>query len=280
MQYNFFSKLSFLMILFFNNNLAYAVIDTIKPQLKLSVYWGEDPEVAANSTIVSTNSQDLNKSQTLYVEDGETVSLVENSIIKLTKAAGGGQLQSQKKEYRDVDSAVIADVAKNITKTNNEIAELTQEIKNAKYPLLQRLNDRLSNATKKLAMLQAKQDSLEKSSADIQKQSNYDETNGIEVYEFVDLPAGIYLKPKMLNDHQVRVEINIIKTDAAAKKAFSANVKALTKQIKSTFRVTVNQWQKISGQDDISSTRKQVTIYSTTINTQSNNVWLKVELVD
>lgn len=281
MQANLISKVGLLVVLFASNNFVHAAIPVMPPQLKLSVYWGEDPAVVADNTVISTNSQDFKQAQTLYVEDGETVSLAENRIIKLTKAVGGGQQQAQKKEYRDVDSMVVADGTQNIIEIKHEIAKLKQDITSAKEAQLQQaLNTQLSAATKKLAMLQAKQASLAKSNTDVQKQSNYDEANGIALYDFVDLPAGIYLKPKMLNEHQVRVEINIIKADPAVGKAVAGNVKTLTKQIKTTLGISLNQWQKIAGQEDISSNKEQVITYSTASNTESNKVWLKIELAD
>ncbi len=279
-----------------------ASLDVAKKQLKIMVYWGNNPEAMADSTILSTNTQESNKVQILTVEDGEMVSLTENSIMKLTTAVSGEQQQFQHKEYSDVDSTVVADLAGNIAKAkmdidkiSKEIIDLEQQIIAAKKlvpvpPSLQALNAQLNNKKtalynnkKNLADFEAKQESLATSADRIKKQNDYDGTNGAIAQDFITLPEGIYIKPKVLNDQQLRVEINIIKAAGAAKKAFSAETKAVTQQIKTTLKTTANKWQKISGQDDISSTInpiEQITTYSTASNNSDKKVWLKIEVVD
>lgn len=115
------------------------------------------------------------------------------------------------------------------------------------------------------------------SATETDKQSNYDASYGAVKQDFINLPEGIYLKPKLLNATQLKVDINIIRANNGVKKA-AAEVRPLSQQIHTVMQVGINKWQRISGQDEIPNTTEHVTTYSTGKVSGEQKIWLKISV--
>ena len=286
-----------------------ANLDLAKRQLKLAVYFGEDPTANAEVVTIASNTQGNNNLHTVYVEDGEMVSVSENSLVKIIKSQSGGLQQLQSAQARNLQTSTptfdptlsgqlqtantnlqtqqgaMLTAQQNLQRYKSNPADTALPTNSTLDTLNQNLtaaNSSLATAQQNLRMLQAQQDNLTANSSSTENtQTNLNAASGAESADYLNLPAGIYLKPKVINDNSLRVEINIVKEDAAINDNFAGASKNISKQIKTTMQTTINKWQQVAGENNNKENTEKITTYATGRAAAANKkVWLKIEFVD
>lgn len=273
---------------------ACLTVDAKQP-LKIEVYWGETPENAANEYVVSTRREANNKLQTLFVEEGETISLTKTKTVKVIKSMAGEKqtLQSKEDDIEAIDSEVIKELtndAKSIVQKNNEIENLMKSIRNKEQEIinvtlgnqvgdLAALNAQLKNmqnnkdtAMQELHVELAKQQALQSNNVGkTRKRSNYAASTGAVQEECMDLPEGVSLKTKVIDNNQFSVEVNIINSVEGSRKS---KLIGTTQQLHTTLRVGLDKWQQICGNGIINDSSVQN--IATSREKPEQSMWIRI----
>jgi len=229
--------------------------------------------------VSNSDANEIKNSLQGFLSQGSIVTVDQNRII----------IKSDEKNLADLQQIIAAlDVAKKRLKlevywgesTNREPSNQVQTLHVEDGEMVALTKTSIVKIIKTVAGVQQQLLMAEHSYADgaikKDKQTNYEASEGAISQEFINLPEGIYLKPKMLNENQFKVDINIIKASDGIKKS-AAEVRAMTQQVRTTMQVTINKWQNISGQDEVSNS--EVTTYSTVAKANEQKIWLKISLV-
>ena len=275
-----------------------ASLDIAKKQLKIEAYWGDSPEDFNDDIVISTNREKHNQTKTLYVEDGESVVLTENNIISLTKTVSGAEDSLAKTEYdwSKANPTELANVTKDLAEKNQELNKLSTELKEIEEQIrddrnagndIAALEARLTaketeifDKNKEILGLQEKQKILTADSTkEVKEQSDYNSASGVIMQEHLILPETIYIKPIVLNNKDLKVEINISKINKSSNNNSLSNIQAKSQQIKTTKKIKLNKWQQIYGKDTASEINTRDT-YSTRNNQEDRKIWVRIGVVE